>query len=436
MQELPLVAIIGRPNVGKSSLLNRIVGRRQAIIDDVAGTTRDRVKAQASWRGFDFQLVDTAGMDKATSQIDDDIESQIKNIAAQANVIVVVVEAPGIITSQDEQAAKLALKTSKPVILAVNKADAAAKDSGESYEKLGIKTIVKTSAIWGSGTGDLLDAIVAHLPKTKAIEVKPPIRLAIWGRPNVGKSSLFNRIVGREEALISDQAGTTRDINRHEVEQDGHRFELIDTGGQRRPGKIERGVEKYAQARALGSLDEADVAVLIIDATEPAVAVDQRLAGRVAEAGKGLIIAVNKWDLVESTDENRAWFERRIAKQFQFAWWAPLIFISAKTGLNTNQLLELAAQIYQRRQLQIDTPALNHIIRADITPAGPRVKINYAAQTGINPPRFTIFANFPKLVHFSYRRHLENELREKYDLVGTPIKIEFRSKWKQKPSTL
>jgi GTP-binding protein len=431
----PIVAIVGRPNVGKSSLFNRLIGTRQAITDDQAGTTRDANYGQVSWGGKHITLVDTAGLSKADGDIELQAQDQIRQMAKNAAVIVVVVDAAVMITAEDLDAARLALKTGKPVILALGKIDTAAGAEVESWRKLGISTMIGVSAIHGRGTGDLLDAIISHIGDAPEPKADQTLKLALIGRPNVGKSSLLNALIGKQKAVVSDTPGTTRDVATEIIKYKGREIELLDTAGVRRRGRIEKGVEKFSALRTLNAIHEADICVLVLDAVEGQVAGDLNLAGQIIDAGKGLIIAMNKWDAVPDKDEKtQDRLSVLLKKDFQFAWWAPLVYTSATRGLHVNQLMELAVQINDRRNIEIATGPFNRLIEklvAKQPPSGTKgrlPKINYGTQTGTQPPTFTFFATYPDLIHFSYRRYFENNIRDEWDLVGTPIRLEFRHK--------
>jgi GTPase len=430
----PVVAIVGRANAGKSSLFNRLIGIRQAITHDTPGTTRDPNYGLVSWGSFNFWLVDTAGFKSPDDDFEAKIREQVDQAATSADVIVVVVDGGTMMTPEDLDAARASLKTGKPVILAVNKIDTARTGHADDFRRLGVKTIVDTSAVHGTGSGDLLDAITAHIAKTPPVERDNVVRIAILGRPNVGKSSILNALAGKQQAIVADRAGTTRDASTTTLRYKGRQLDLIDTAGLRRRGKIERGIEEYSAMRTLGAINSADISLLLIDATELAVAGDQHIAGSVLEAGKGLIIVVNKWDLVDKDDKTQARYIRRIQTEFEFAPWAPLIFTSATQGLNVTKIFELATEIYDRRNVQIPTPKLNIVLKSLTTkhpPAGLKnrqPKMNYMVQTGTQPPTFTIFSTYAEFVHFSYRRYIENGLRAEYDFIGTPIRLDFRSK--------
>jgi GTP-binding protein len=431
----PIVAIVGRPNVGKSSLFNRLIGTRQAIIHDQAGTTRNANYGRVDWRGHHFTLVDTAGLSKADGEIELQAREQIEQMADTAQVIMVVVDAATMITAEDQAAARLALKSGKPVILVLGKFDTARQAEPHEWRRLGIPTIIPVSAIHGSGTGDLLDAITSHIDKVPAPKANPPLRLALIGRPNVGKSSLLNGLVGKQKAVVSSIPGTTRDVATEIVKYHGREIELLDTAGLRRRGKIEQGVEKFSALRTLAAINQADVCVLVMDATEGPVAGDLNLAGQILDAGKGLILAMNKWDAVEDKDEHtQDQMTATLKRDFQFAWWAPLVYTSAVHGLHLNRLMDLAVTIDEHRHAKVATGPLNRLVEklvAKQPPAGLKgrlPKINYATQTGSNPPTFTFFATYPDLIHFGYRRYLENNFRDEWDFTGTPIRLEFKHK--------
>ena len=435
LTQLPLVAIVGRPNVGKSSLFNRLIGRRQAITHDQPHTTRSANYGQVGWNGRHFTLVDTAGLSKADGDIELQVRDQITEISAAAAVLVVVVDAATMVTTDDQAAARLALKTGRPVILALSKIDTAAGADLEAWRRLGIPTIVGVSAIHGRGTGDLLDAIVEHLPTSAAPKIaSDTLKIALIGRPNVGKSSLVNNLVGKQNAVVSATPGTTRDTATQIIKYKNQTIELIDTAGLRRRGRIERGVEKFSALRTLAAIEQADVCLLVMDASEAAVAGDQHLAGQIVDAGKGLILVMNKWDAVEKDEHTQDYLTAQLRRDFQFAWWAPLVYTSATQGLHTPKLLELASEIASRRTTQIATGPLNRLLErltAAHPPAGHKSrqpKINYATQTATNPPGFTFFTTYPDLIHFSYKRYLENHLREEWDFAGTPIHLEFKLK--------
>lgn len=432
MAVTPIVAIVGRPNVGKSTLFNRLVGERAAITASESGTTRDAVSGTVSWGRHNFMLSDTAGFDVPVGEIEAQAQEQVQDTIATANVIIVVVDGTTMPTSEDRAIAKLALKSKKPVVLAINKSDV--KGGDNDYDRLGIREQVRVSGIHGQGSGDLLDIVTAHIAAMPAGTARNVVTLALLGRPNVGKSSLLNALVGKPEAIVSEVAGTTRDVRSANLTYHAQTIQLLDTAGLRRRGKIVPGVEKFSTIRTAAAIAQADVCVVVMDATELSVAGDQHIAGMVKDAGKGLIIVVNKWDLPEKDEKTQAHLTKRLARDFEFVPWAPLVFTSATTKLHVRELLGLAVEINERRAAQIPTGPLNRVL-ADIIrkhpPAGPgniQPKINYITQTGSNPPTFTLFSSHPKSIHFSYPRYIENSLRAVYDLTGTPIKLEFRSK--------
>lgn len=426
----PVVAIVGRPNVGKSTLFNRLVAKRQAITSEQAGTTRDPVHGEVDWNGRYFLLVDTAGVGYDQDELAGPVEDQIKEAASGADLILLVVDSSGIVTTQDTSAAELAKKTGKPVVMALNKADIARRESAAEFYKLGIKDAVEVSSSQGTGTGDLLDLIVSHLPKFKKPAKSQSLKIAILGRPNVGKSTLFNQLIGKPKAITSGLAGTTRDINRGSTGD----IELLDTAGFRRRGKILPGIEKFSVLRTLTAISEADVCAVLMDATEPATAVDQSIAGLVKEAGKGLILVFNKWDALEKDDKTRAGLERLAQQRFQFVWWAPLVFISALNGKNTDQILELTSEIGRRGRSELSQNALVDCLKQAVAaqpPAGRGTrhpKLSNLVQVGSKPPSFLIEGSQTKMIHFSYARYLENRLRESFDFAGTPIRLIFRDK--------
>lgn len=436
MAEHPNVALIGRANVGKSSLFNRLVGSRHAVTDQAAGTTRDAVAGVVKWGRHEFKLFDTAGLKPSENELEVKIRKQVEVAASNAQVIVLVADASGVVTHEDLEAAKLALKTKRPVVLALNKIDAAGPHVDE-FRQLGISSIIAVSAIHGQGSGELLDWITSHLKPFGSAPPTPALKLALLGRPNVGKSSLLNALGAKQHALVSDTAGTTRDINFLQVKYHNQVVELTDTAGLRRRGRILPGVEKFSTIRTHQAIAACDIAVVVMDATEPNVAQDQRIAGLVTEAGKGLILVMNKWDAVEKDDKTQARLSQQIQQNFQFCWWAPLVFTSAETGLNVSKLFELALAIAERRRVQISTSKLNQLLEtlsAKQPPAGLgryQPKLNYITQTDIEPPTFSIFGSHTDKLHFSYRRYLENGLRQAFDFIGTPIRIEFKAKRKE-----
>lgn len=436
----PLVALVGRPNVGKSTLFNRLVGERVAIVEDVPGTTRDRLYGEFEWRGRDVAVVDTGGIVPGG---DEDVSASIFDQAQlaidEADVIVFLVDARDGVTPLDDTIADMLRRTSKPLIVAVNKADNVNQERlALEFHELGLGDPLAVSAVRGLNTGDLLDRIVALLPESPVEQERDAAaRVAIVGRPNVGKSSLVNSLLGRQRIIVSDVPGTTRDAIDTEIEFKGQRVVLVDTAGIRRRGRITHGIERYSVFRALRAIDRADVAVLLIDATEPLTAQDAHVAGFVQERAIGLVVAVNKWDLVEKQTNTMAEFEKRIRNQFKFMPFVPVVFVSAKTGQRIEQVLDLALTIRLERQKRVTTGALNEMIRRALaerqppSAGGKLVKLFYITQVAVDPPTFVGWVNDPALVHFSYRRFIENRLREQFGFAGTPIRLFFRARGRE-----
>jgi GTPase len=440
---MALVALVGRPNVGKSTLFNRLVGEHRAVVHDQPGTTRDRLYGTAEWRDREFTVIDTGGIGLETGAGDllADVRLQAEEAMRQADVIVWVVDASAGLTAADEEVAEFLRRSTarKPVILAANKAENQRRqqDALAEFSGLGLAEPIVVSALHGEGTGDLLDAIVEWVPKAPDVEAeRPAVALAIVGRPNVGKSSLVNTLVGERRSIVRDEAGTTRDAIDTTITHDGQKITFIDTAGIRRRGRIAPGVEKFSVLRAVRAIERADVAVLLIDATEGVLAQDTHIAGYVEEAAKGLIVAVNKWDLVEKHPRTQQEYTVILRRELRFADWAPVMYVSAKTGQRVERLIAQALAVQAERTRRVPTPQLNDVVRHaveahPISVRGRTLKIYYSAQTGIEPPKFTCFVNDPRLVHFSYVRYLDNTLRAHFGFQGTPIRIEFRSRGKE-----
>lgn len=436
--KLPIIAIVGRANVGKSSLFNAVLDRREAIVAREAGTTRDSITAKAEYRGQHFWLVDTAGIKDPEDDFEFTIQEQIVQAADSADVIWVVVEADLPVTDEDRRVAKMALKTRKPVFLVVNKSDKISptqmSDRAEYFKKLGVKDIYLTSTTQNHGIEELLDRLLAVIPKAILGEDSNKLRIALLGRPNVGKSYLFNTLAKKQQAIVADRAGTTRDINRALIRYQGREIEIMDTAGIRRPGKIGQGIERFSVIRSLAAIEQADVCLLLMDANELHVVLDQKIAGMIKESGKGLILVVSKWDSLDKDAFTRDQLAPRIAYDFDFVPWAPLIFTSAVTGQNVTKIFDLVLSIDTERHKQIKTSDLNRWLQ-DVTNAHPpaglknrQPKLNYMLQEDDNPTNFKVYGSQTKFLHWSYKRFMEKELRQKYGLEGTPIKFWFFEK--------
>ncbi len=437
----PIVALLGRPNVGKSTLFNRIVGERIAIVEDVAGTTRDRLYREADWSGRSFMVVDTGGLEiEPGSDLANRVRQQAEVAIREADVVVFVVDAREGINVGDAEVAGMLRSSSKPVIVAVNKADTPGRrlDAAEFYS-LGLPNVFTISALHGTGTGDLLDAVVAALPPPEAApseveEATTGIRLAFVGRPNVGKSSLLNALLGWERAIVTDIPGTTRDAIDTELLVDGKTLILVDTAGVRRRGRIERGVEQYSVLRSIRAIESADIVAVVIDAVEGVTAQDTHLAGFAADEAKGLLFVVNKWDLLPNTSQVRDAFLATVREEMKFAPYASVLFVSALNGLHVKDIVTTAFRIVESRLKRVPTAELNDLIAETIhahsppSDRGRALKIYYVTQATVNPPTFVFFVNDSELLHFSYRRYLENRLRQAFRFEGTAIRMFFRNR--------
>jgi GTP-binding protein len=439
----PIVALVGRPNVGKSTFFNRLIGQRKAIVEDIPGTTRDRLYGDSDWNGRVFTVVDTAGLlfeepdDSAPlAEIARRVREQAELAIAEADLIVFMVDALEGMTTADAEVAEVLRNTYKPVVLAANKADNSERAlNAVEFYALNLGDPIPMSAYHGIGTGDVLDRVTEQMPIVEADDDDAAVKIAIVGRPNVGKSSLLNRLIGQERSVVSAVPGTTRDSIDTPLDYAGTRVLLIDTAGIRRRGKIERGIEKYSVMRALRTIERADVALLLIDAEEGVTAQDTHIAGMILDQLKGVAILVNKWDLIVKDNETFNAFTRQVRDQFNFIPYAPLLFISAATGQRVDQVIALALEIAQERQRRISTSELNTLLRQaayDHPPTavhkGAHLRIYYATQPQAAPPVFLFFANDAEQVHWGYGRYLENRIREKYGFTGTPIKIVFRGR--------
>lgn len=438
----PLVAIIGRPNTGKSTLFNRLVGERRALVEDLPGTTRDRIYGDTDWLGVEFSIIDTGGLqhedefDKLTPrEISERTQNQAQFAIEEADVLLMLVDGRTGLNSADHDVAELVRTSGKPIILGVNKAEnEERRNNAVEFFELGLGEPIAFSALHGIGTGDILDEVVRFLPRREEVEEVDYPAIAIVGRPNVGKSSLLNALIGTERAIVSDMPGTTRDSVDSVVDWAGNKVTLIDTAGIRRRGRVEPGVEKHSVMRSERAIERADVAIVVIDAVEGFTSQDQHIVGAVVDAGKGLIVVVNKWDLVEKDNYTMEAFREDAARAFDFASWAPLIFVSAVTRQRINQIVELSLHVYGERTKRISTGEMNRLMRASVMkhppPSRPSkwLKFLYATQVDVAPPRFVFFCNDPLAVHFSYQRYLENEIRDHFTFDGTPIVLHFRGR--------
>ena len=434
----PVVAVVGRPNVGKSTLFNKLIGQRLSIVEDTPGVTRDRIFAECEWRGRKFMLADTGGIEPKT---DDVILAQMRDQAQlaidQADVIVLVTDLRAGVTANDQSVATMLQKSGKPVVLCVNKCDTPGAPPAEFYEfyNLGLGDPVAVSSVHGMGTGDLLDAVFEYMPpEDEEEEVSDVIKVAVIGKPNAGKSSLVNCVAGEERSIVSNIAGTTRDaIDTHIHNKHGD-FIFIDTAGLRRKSKVDDAIEKYSVLRAQMAVERADVCVIMIDATEGFTEQDSKVAGIAHENGKACIIAVNKWDAVEKDDKTMDKMRKQLANDFSFMSYAPFIFISAKTGQHVDRLFELIKFVSEQNSLRVKTGMLNDVLAqatARVQPPtdkGRRLRIYYVTQASTNPPTFVFFVNRADLFHFSYQRYLENQFRETFGLEGTPVRFIVREK--------
>ena len=435
---MPVVAIVGRPNVGKSTLFNKLIGQRVAIVNDTPGVTRDRIYGECEWRSRKVTLVDTGGIEPYS---DDVILSQMRRQAElaidTADVIVLVTDVKTGVVATDSEVAAMLLKSGRPVVLCVNKCDGIGEPPAEFYEfyNLGLGDPIQVSSVHGHGTGDLLDAVFEHLPEeAEEEEGLENIRVAVIGKPNAGKSSLINQIAGEDRCIVSDIAGTTRDAIDTQIENDYGRFTLIDTAGIRRKSRVDDEIEKYSVIRAQMAIDRTDVCVIMIDATEGFTEQDSKVAGLAHEAGKGCVIAVNKWDAVEKDGRTMQEYRKKLEVDFSFMAYAPMVFISAKTGQRLDQLFELIQRVANFNAMRITTGMLNDVLAqatARVQPPtdkGKRLKIYYMTQASTKPPTFVCFVNRAELFHFSYQRYLENRIRETFGMEGTPIRFLIRER--------
>ncbi len=457
---LPVVAIVGRPNVGKSTLFNRLVGERVAIVEDIPGTTRDRVYGVGEWNGRRFTVVDTGGLElEPGSHIEERVQDQARVAIEESDLVLFVVDAAAGIAPLDHEVADRLRRAGKPTILVVNKADNPRREhEGAEFYALGFEPTIAVSAQHGRSTGDLLDLVVDALPPPQPGEATPeasvyddrdlaegdlaelaetemgPPRVAIVGRPNTGKSTFINRVLGEERMIVSDSPGTTRDPVDSAVMVDGEPMILVDTAGIRRRGSVDRGIERYSVLRAMKAIERADVAVVMIDATEGYTAQDAHVVGHVLEAGKGVVLVMNKWDALEKDGHTADEWLKTLRREAPYLVWADIVFASAQTGQRVERILHEARRVAEERFRRIPTGELNRLVTDAVSAHPPahvrnrQPKILYATQVAIGPPTFVVFVNDPELIHFSYRRYLENRIRAEYGFLGTPIKLIFRQR--------
>ena len=427
---LPVVAIVGRPHVGKSTLFNRIINERLAIVEDRPGVTRDRNYAQAEWLGRKFDVIDTGGITWDDGKIEEEIRAQAEIAIDEADVIVMLTSVVNGVTDLDEKVAQLLYRTKKPVILAVNKADNPEQRANiYDFYSLGLGDPIPVSSSHGTGIGDLLDEIVSDFPHDTDQKADDVISFSMIGRPNVGKSSIVNKLLGENRVIVANEEGTTRDAVDTPFVKDGTKFRLIDTAGIRRRGKVYEKTEKYSVLRAMSAIERSDVVCLVLDASTGIREQDKHVAGYAHEAGRGIIIVVNKWDLPEKNSTSAKDFEKVIRQEFQYLDYAPILFVSAKTGQRLDQIPKMVKKVYENQNQRIQSSVLNDLLleASKLVPTplvkGKRLRVYYMTQVRTNPPTFVVFVNDPELMHFSYQRFLINQLRENFDFMGTPIKI-------------
>ena len=428
----PIVAVVGRPNVGKSTLFNRIAGERISIVEDTPGVTRDRIYAHAEWLGKHFSMIDTGGIEISDQPLLTQIRQQAEVAIDEADVIIFVADVENGVTDADEQVARILYRSNKPVVLTVNKVDNPERRSDiYDYYSLGLGEPYAVSSVHGIGMGDLLDAVIKEFPDNAANDEDDSIHFSFIGRPNVGKSSLVNAILGENRVIVSNVAGTTRDaINTQFETADGQKFTMVDTAGIRKKGKIYENTERYSLMRSMRAIDDSDVVLVVLNAEEGIRELDKHIAGYAHEAGCGVIIVVNKWDTLKEKDHRTMTdFTNLIRQEFQYLSYAPIIFVSAKTKQRLNQLPGLIEEVYQHHRQRIQSAVLNDVlmdaIAANPTPTqnGRRLRVYYGTQVATEPPTFVIFVNDPELMHFSYERYLENQIRKAFDFSGTPIHL-------------
>lgn len=432
----PVVAIVGRPNVGKSTIFNRIVGERISIVEDIPGITRDRIYSSGEWINKDFNIIDTGGIEIGDAPFLAEIRQQAEVAIDEADVIIFMVNGREGVTAADEEVAKILYRSDKPVVLAVNKIDNPEMRSDIfDFYALGFGEPMPISGSHGLGLGDLLDAVIGHFPKQEEEEYdENTIKFSLIGRPNVGKSSLVNALLGEERVIVSNIAGTTRDAIDTPYTKDGTDYVIIDTAGMRKRGKVYESTEKYSVLRALKAIERSDVVLVVLDGEEGIIEQDKKIAGYAHQAGRAVLIVVNKWDAVEKDEKTMQEYEKKIRAHFQFLDYAPIVFLSAKTKKRVQTLLPVINRAAENHSLRVQTNVLNDIILDAVTmnptptDNGKRLKIYYATQVSVKPPAFAVFVNEPELMHFSYERFLENQIRAAFGFEGTPIKIFARAR--------
>jgi GTP-binding protein len=439
----PVVAIVGRPNVGKSTLFNRIIGCMVAIVENTPGVTRDRLYFDAEWLGRQFTLIDTGGIEfkDETTPLSAQMKQQAEIAIEEADVVILIVDGQSKVTPEDEQIARQLRTSGKPVLLTVNKIEDFSTFAGEAYEylTLGLGEPISISALHGMNVGDLLDIIVSKLPEKSEEIVDPDIvKVAVIGRPNVGKSSLVNMLLGEERVIVSDIPGTTRDAIDTDFIYEGRHYTLIDTAGIRRKKKIAEVTESYSVIRSFRAVDRSDVVLMVLDATEGVTEQDKRIVGYAHEKGKGIILIINKWDLIPKDDKTLQEYEKELREELSFVSYAPTQFVSAKTGQRINKIMDLVEFVAEQASRRVLTSTLNDMLREWVylnpppTDKGRRLNILYATQQRVQPPTFIFFVNDPELVHFSYRRYLENQLRKNFGFEGTPLRLIMRKRDEEK----
>jgi GTP-binding protein len=432
----PVIAIVGRPNVGKSTIFNRIVGERISIVEDIPGVTRDRIYSSGEWLTHDFNVIDTGGIDIGDEPFLEQIRQQAEVAIDEADVIIFLTNGREGVTAADEEVAKILYKSKKPIVLAVNKIDnPEMREDIYDFYSLGFGEPIPISGAHGLGLGDLLDEAARHFPKNKPIEYgEDVVKFSLIGRPNVGKSSLVNAILGEDRVIVSDIAGTTRDAVDSPYTYNGGSYVIIDTAGIRKKGKVYESTEKYSVLRALRAIERSDVVLVVINAEEGIIEQDKKIAGYAHEAGRAIVIVVNKWDAIEKDEKTMKELEHKIREHFLFLSYAPIVFLSAKTKKRVHTLLPMINTASENHSMRVETSVLNDVIMDAVamnptpTDNGKRLKIYYTTQVAIKPPTFVVFVNDPELMHFSYERFLENRIRDAFGFEGTPIKIYARER--------